>query len=267
MQMAMPRMTPWTKKLLIANFAIFAATFLLWLIASGITLSIFEFFGLRPRQWVDWFPALPLWQLVTSGFLHSVTSPTHVLWNMVQLYFFGTMLEGALGSRRFLFVYFGAMLVGGILHIGVEIATGALSPAIGASGAVLGIVVAMATLRPRARVFVFFIPVTLVLLAGAIVAIDLISALRDLKLGTSDGTAHWVHLGGALFGFASVKIGWAQTDWLDRFRAKRAIAGEQSRREDDLRMDQLLEKIHQEGMSSLSRKEKEFLKRASKRTG
>jgi len=168
------------------------------------------------------------------------------------------------GSRRFLFIYFGAMLLGGLFHIVVEIATGALAPGIGASGAVLGVVVAMATLRPKARVFVFFIPVTLVLLAGVIVAIDLLSALRDLKMETSDGIGHWVHLGGAVFGFTAIKLGWGRTDWLARWRAKREIAHEESRKSREVRMDQLLQKIHKEGMGSLTRKEKEFLKRASR---
>ncbi len=264
MRMAMPRLTPVTKKLLFLNVGIFLFTFLLMLMPGGAIEWTFGAFGLRPDQWSNWFPLVPLWQLVTSGFLHSVIHPTHVLWNMVQLYFFGTMLEGAVGSRRFLFIYFGAMLLGGLFHIVVEIATGALAPGIGASGAVLGVVVAMATLRPKARVFVFFIPVTLVLLAGVIVAIDLLSALRDLKMETSDGIGHWVHLGGAVFGFTAIKLGWGRTDWLARWRAKREIAHEESRKSREVRMDQLLQKIHKEGMGSLTRKEKEFLKRASR---
>lgn len=265
MQLAMPRLTPVVKKLLILNVGIFLATFLLWLVAPGATAWIFSTFGLRPEQWASWFPFLPLWQLLTAGFLHSVVDPTHVLWNMIQLYFFGTMLEGTLGSRRFLTVYFGAMLCGGVLDVLVGVASGSQATGIGASGAVLGVVVAMATLRPRARVLVLFFPVMLVVLAGVIVAIDLLSALRDLRLGASDGIGHWVHLGGALFGFASVKLGWAQTDWLERWRARRAIAAEEDRRGDEAKMDQLLEKIHEHGMGSLTPREKAFLKRTSRR--
>lgn len=266
MQLAMPSLTPITKKLLILNGGIFAFSFLLWLVfPAAVSDFFFNVLGLETRIWQDWFPVVPVWQLLTHGFLHSMVSPTHILWNMIQLYFFGTMLEGILGSRRFLTTYLAAMVCGALLHLVVETATGNSASVIGASGAVLGIVVATATLRPHARVFVLFIPVSMWLLASVIVAIDVMSALRNLKMGSSDGVAHWVHLGGALWGFATVRLGWIQMDWVERFRARRVAAATKSRLDDDHNMDRLLEKIHREGMNSLTKSERAFLKRVSSR--
>lgn len=265
MQFALPPLTPVTKRLMIVNGIIFLVSWVLYIAAPGVQRGLYEVLALDPGQWRDWFPFVPLWQLVTHGFLHSTTYIPHVLWNMVQLFFFGTMLEGAVGSRRFLVFYFAALTCGGLLHLFVELATGSPVPAYGASGACLGVVVAMATLRPRATVFVFFIPVALWLLAGVIVAIDLMTAITQLTKGGSDGVAHWVHLGGALWGFLAVRLGWIHVDWLERLRARRVVAQEQSRREEDLRMDRLLDKIHREGMSSLTKAERTFLKRVSSR--
>ncbi len=265
MQFAMPPLTPVTKKLMILNVGIFLVSWLLSLAAPGFYRGLEGFFWLSPAQWADWFPLLPVWQLVTHGFMHSAQDPSHVLWNMVQLYFFGTMLEGMIGSRRFLITYMLCMFAGGLLHVFVELATGAPNPALGASGAALGIVVAAATMRPRSSVLLIFIPVMLWVLAAGIVALNFINAVSELVNQTSSGVAYWVHLGGAAYGFLCVRMGWIQIDWIERWTAKRAVAVENTRREDDLQMDRLLEKIHKEGMANLTRAERAFLKRSSQR--
>ena len=81
-----------------------------------------------------------------------------------------------------------------------------------------------------------------------------------------NGTAHWIHLGGAAFGFFGTKLGWVQWDPLARFQARRAIRNEEKKRGDEEVVDRLLEKISREGLGSLSEKEKTALKRASGRT-
>jgi membrane associated rhomboid family serine protease len=264
-QVSMPRLTPVTRRLLILNGAIFLASFVIGVGSPTTGAVLFNLFGLSPEQWDGWFPFVPFWQLLTFGFLHSTMVFSHILWNMVQLYFFGTMLEGILGSRRFLTFYIVALCFGGLLHLAVEFASGGQMPVIGASGAVLGVVVATASLRPRAQVFVLFIPVTLMVLAGVIVAIDVLSAVRDLSLGISDGVAHWVHLGGALCGFVCVRMGWIQVDWVGRLMERRVALRDERRAQDDYDMDALLAKIHSQGLAALTKREKEFLKRVSNR--
>ncbi|MCB9916391.1 MAG: rhomboid family intramembrane serine protease [Planctomycetes bacterium] len=264
-QLGLPPLTPMTKRLLLINFGVFLATFFLSLATPSAWGSLLHVLGLSPDVWLAWFPLVPLWQLVSYGFLHDTVQFTHVLWNMLQLYFFGTMLESELGGRRFLVFYLLAMIVGGVVHLLVETATGSQGLAIGASGAVLGVVVAAATMRPNARVFLLFIPITLKVLAIVIVALDTLSALQGLFGGVQDHVAHWVHLGGAATGFVMVRTGWIRRDWIGRLEARRAVHREAQRVQDDFDMDKLLDKIHREGIGSLSRRERDFLERVSKR--
>lgn len=264
-QFALPPITPVTKKLILVNGAIFLVTWLVFLVNADVQAAIYKGLKLDPQVWRAWFPWIPVWQLVTHGFLHLPSDLGHVFWNMVQLYFFGTMLESAVGSRRFFTTYMAAMIAGALVHLFVVTAVNTPVPVVGASGAVLGVVVAMATLRPHATVFLLIIPIRLWILAAVIVAFDFVPAITSVRYGGSDNVAHWVHLGGAAWGFATVKLGWIQTDWIERWRARRVVAGEQNRREDDHKMDVLLEKIHREGMSSLTRAERSFLKRVSSR--
>jgi membrane associated rhomboid family serine protease len=262
--LALPTLTPVTRALLLVNAGVFAAGFLLWL--AGLWAWPERLLGLDRSLWADWFPFAPVWQVVTYGFLHSVRTPTHILWNSLLLYFFGTMLEGLVGSRRFAVLYGGAMVSGALAHL---VFGGLLDPgggvALGASGAVLGVVVAAAALRPAAQVLVLFIPVRLWFLAALIVGFDLFAVLASLRVGAGDGVAHWVHLGGAAWGFAAVRTGWIHRDPLRTLQLRREAARVARRRGDEERMDRLLEKIQREGMGSLTRAEREFLKRVSSR--
>ena len=87
------------------------------------------------------------WRLVTGGFLHSPTSPLHILFNMYVLYWLGTMLEPVLGRARFLGLYFASLLAG---SFGALLLTEASRPTVGASGAVFGLMAA-AFVFQRAR--------------------------------------------------------------------------------------------------------------------
>ena len=216
-------------------------------------------------MWGDWLPFfVPFWQLVTHGFLHS-PDPMHVLWNMLQLYFFGTILEGILAGNRFLYLYFGAMLGGALAHLLIQPLIGEANiAAVGASGAVLGVVVGAAVLRPDTQVLLLFIPVKLKWLAIGIVGIDLIRALQNIKAPV-DNIAHWVHLGGAAFAFFAIRKRWVWTDPIEAWRTRRAQKVAHQRHEEDLKMDDLLAKIHKEGMGALTKREREFLKKVSSR--
>jgi membrane associated rhomboid family serine protease len=263
-QLALPALTPLTRLLLLVNAGVFAASFLLFL--AGVWTWPERLLGLSAGLWADWFPFPPVWQIVTYGFLHSVQDPMHVLWNLLLLYFFGTMLEGLIGSRRFGVLYGAAMVCGALAHLlASALLGGTAGIALGASGAVLGVVVAAAALRPQAQVLVLFIPVRLWFLAAMIVGLDLFAVLVSFKTGVGDGLAHWVHLGGAAWGFVAVRKGWIHLDPLQGLGLRRERSQGRRRRADEERMDRLLEKIHDEGMASLTRSEREFLKRVSSR--
>jgi membrane associated rhomboid family serine protease len=258
---APPSMTPVVKTLLIANIAVFLVQMLL--INGSAAQAPWEYWAaLNPAAWVEHFPLVPLWQLVTYGFLHG--DPMHILGNMLFLYFLGTMLEGEIGSRRFVAFYAVAIVLAGACQLFVGLALRHYNPIVGASGAVLAIVCAMATMRPQTRVIFIIVPLTLKTLALIYVSLDLFNMLMDLKHGTT-GVAHFAHLAGAGFGFASVRRGWIWRDPLQEVEGWRERKREEQQSTDEERLDALLAKISREGIHSLSPRERAFLKRVSQR--
>lgn len=259
-----PRATRW---LLIANGLAFLLSAFLYFGAERIYgLHFVPTFALAPERWIEWFPFVPLWQLGTYAFLHDVGGLGHVLINMLTLYFFGTMLEGIVGTRRFAFAYAGAALAGALLYLACVAAGAAPAPALGASGAVLGVMVACATLRPNDPIYLFPLPfpLTLKLVALGLLAFNVFGAAHALKSG-GDGIAYAIHLGGIAYGFACVRLGWIRVDPIAWWQARaRRVAGEQ-READAERVDRLLERIGREGIQSLSRAERDFLKKVSER--
>ncbi len=101
MRLMLPRVTPAVKWLLIVNIGVFLIESLLFGLFNKEGVNYFFWYG-------SVFPAtlgrtLQIWRLITYQFLHADT--THLLFNMIGLYFFGTMLERTLGTRRFLIFY------------------------------------------------------------------------------------------------------------------------------------------------------------------
>ncbi|MFO1010313.1 MAG: rhomboid family intramembrane serine protease [Planctomycetota bacterium] len=271
-QFGLPRLTPAVKGLMIANVGLFLASFLLYFFGSvaeqgNLFRLVFGHLVLEPADWRAHLAGAPVWQLFTYGFLHAVTDVGHVLMNMLTLYFFGTMLESEVGTRRFLITYFASMVVGALAFLVPALLFGGVfdAAALGASGACMGVMVAMAMLRPMTRLVFFVFPITLRTLALILVAFDVFGMLVSIAERASDGTAHLVHLGGVLYGFVAVKTGLIALDPVEYVERRRAVKAVEQAASDEVRMDQLLEKIHREGMSSLSNSEKEFLKRMSAR--
>lgn len=265
-QVSFPPLTLWVRRLMIANVTVFVFLAVVGLGSLGLQDGVLDFFGLDPDMWRSLIPAL--WQLGTYAFLHDMGGLGHLLFNMLVLYFFGTMLEGIIGGRRFITHYMGAAIAGATLHLVVELAMGRSEypPAIGASGAVMGVVVATATLRPHTQVLFIFIPVKLWVMAALYVASDLYPLLRQLSgAGTQGNVAHLIHLGGALYGFLGARYGLIMRDPIAGLERKRAVAAAERSLGDRQRLDTLLEKINREGIGSLSRAEKAFLKKASAR--
>ena len=224
---------------------------------------VMRYLAICPSDWFVGPPWFPFWQPLTSGFLHSF-EPGHVIWNMLHLYFFGTFLEEIIGARRFIWVYLGAVFAGSFAHLLFQPLFDPDAFAVGASGAVLGITIMMAVLRPNTRILLIFIPVTLKWLAIGIVCIDVFRLLDEMS-GRADNIAHWVHLGGAAFGFVAARKGLIWKDPITGWKIKQERRRADRARDEDMRMDELLAKIHRDGMNSLSRGERAFLKRVSNR--
>jgi membrane associated rhomboid family serine protease len=255
-------MMPWTKRLLIANGVIFLVLFMM----GGAGQRVAAVLAVNSHMWWTSPPYFPVWQILTYGFVHDLTGFSHILFNSLTLFFFGSMLERALGSRKMLTVYFGSLLFGGVLHAVLGVLPGMGGIMLGASGAIMGVLVAAAMLFPRVPILLLFIPVPLYVGAILLVVIDLLGFTR-----AGGGVAHDVHLAGALFGFLYIKLGWYQRadpaifDLRETLAARKATKTAQTQAQDEARLDELLARINRDGMSSLSSAEKEFLKRMSKR--
>ncbi len=175
-------------------------------------------------------------QIVTHMFMHGNLIP-HLFFNMFMLYMFGTVLEYIWGERFLLFFYFmsgfGAiglhylvkyislqyyygevdpMAIEQVLSQGREIIyqgknyineLGQINsiinvPAVGASGAVMGVLAGFGVMYPRRKLMLIFPPIEL----EARIFIPILIAFElFMGLGASDGVAHFAHIGGAITGF------------------------------------------------------------------
>ena len=180
-----------------------------WLIGLNL-LAFFLQWG-DPRSAMQWFALWPLnlgnfadfphlfelWQILTSAFLHA--SITHLAFNMLGLWMFGREVEEAFGTRRFLVLYFVSVLAASLCQLLTLYLAGEFVPTVGASGGVMGILLAFAMLYPK-RIIVLLIP-PIPMPAWLFVPLF---ALLELFLGLSGkqaGVAHFAHLGGMLGSF------------------------------------------------------------------
>ncbi len=142
------------------------------------------------------------WTLITSMFAHF--SFFHLLMNMLMLYFSGKMFTQLFSGKRLLNTY----LLGGLFGAVLEIIARSIFPVfqninvgvVGASGSIMAIFIALALYRPNLQVMLFGVfPVKLIILAAVFFGIDLFA------LASNDGTAHFVHIGGAILGAISIR--------------------------------------------------------------
>ena len=253
------RLTPVVKGLIIAHIAVFAAQFLT---AFVFGFSIETYLALHPAAL---FKGFAIWQLVTYGFLHSPYSLWHIIFNLLALYFFGADVELKFGRKRFLVFYLTAIAAAGLSFCLVNvIKSGLLGPwVVGASGAVFAILVVCAVYWPNRVVIFFIFPMRIRTLVLLFVGIGIFSEVTSARAGV----AHMAHLGGALYGYLFVKLGPAFQSLLESSHQHRERREHADRRRDAETLDRILDKVHQKGMHTLSRREKKFLMRESKKRG
>ena len=216
---------PIVKNLIFINALFFLATEFLFRDVGEFGLQ--GVFGLWPINNENFRP----YQIFTHMFTHA--GITHIFFNMFSLWMFGRMLENIWGPKKFLLFYLVCGIGSAVAHMIVAYfeykpilealefakATGQTEYvehlqtfagyAVGASGAVMGVLVGFAYLFPNTELMLLFppIPIKAKWLILALVAFDLFGGLGK----TSDGIAHWAHLGGAAMGFILVFI-WNKTN-------------------------------------------------------
>jgi len=140
--------------------------------------------------------------LFTSMFLHA--GLMHLLGNMLFLWVFGDNVEDYFGHVGYLLFYLVCGIGSGLAHVLFNL--NSPLPAIGASGAISGVMGAYVLLFPRNRIltffFIFLIPVPAFLILGYWFVLQFLAGVGTLGGGTSGGVAFWAHIGGFLLGMA-----------------------------------------------------------------
>jgi membrane associated rhomboid family serine protease len=181
------------KWIIILNVAVFAVT--------TFTPSAFMYFGLIPARVIErgW-----IWQLVTYMFLHA--GALHILFNMLGIWMFGVELERRWGTPFFIKYYAVSGIGGGITFLLVSLlpfgSTAYFTPAVGASGALFGILLAFAIYYPERPVLLLlvFVPARVfVMIYGGIALLNTFQPSR--------GVADAAHLGGMIFGYLYLQGG------------------------------------------------------------
>lgn len=190
----MARNTPVIPVLILLNLAVY----LLWhfvdqdhflFVADNFTVS---WTGLTEGRW---------WTLVSAEFSHNML--LHFLINMFVLNSFGRLLSGVLGLRRFLTLYLSAAIVASVTHAAVSafVLGSPDMPAVGASGAIAGLILVFSLMFPRERILLFgLVPLPALFGALVFVALDIWGLVAQAE-GGGLPIGHGAHLGGALCGF------------------------------------------------------------------
>ena len=263
MRIGLPRLTPVVKSLLIANVAVFFGGIIFF--SKAVLVNTPN--GPIPVNILDkWFSVFPVsytwilqpWRLITYQFLHG--GPIHILFNMLGLFFLGPTLERHWGGKHFLTFYLSCGVAGALFYV-LLVLTGTLValPMVGASGAILGLLAACAILFPQFVVFLLVFPVPI--RTAAIILTLLYLASLIMRGQNAGGDA--AHLAGMAAGAAYV----FSESWRAKLRTK-VRTDRWKRKMTDQRslhaqLDRILEKVHNQGIHSLTRKEKKVLKQAT----
>ncbi len=265
------KLPPATRWILLITIAVF----LLQIVSSAfLPFDITALFALSSDGIKHW----QLWRGVTYIFLHG--GFFHIFVNMLVLFMFGKEMELVLGTKRFVSLYLGSGILGGVGWI--ILSGNSAGYCLGASGAVFGIIGAFAAMFPAQKItllLLFVLPVTMTARTMAI-GLGVISVFS--LIGTDGNIAHAAHLAGGLAGyFYGRNIRMATAGGVrkkggrvlscrvnTRFRRKnlKIIPNDSfdvEPSEEDVNL--LLEKITKEGIGALSGNEREVLDRAAEK--
>lgn len=194
----MQKTTPIVLNLIIINALVFVAQMVL-----DKTMGLTNYIALYSYQ-SDFFKP---YQLVTHMFAHDPGNFFHILFNMYALWMFGAVLERVWGPKKFLIFYLVCGLAAGVAQMFAMDVNGS---AVGASGAIMGLLAAFAYLFPDTKFYIlpFPFPIKAKFMVAIYAAIDLFGGLHP---GAADNIAHFAHLGGMVMGFILVII-WGKSN-------------------------------------------------------
>lgn len=197
----MPQLPPVTKALMLICTALFCVQQLFgyWIEA---------FFALWPLASGHFMP----WQVLTYAFLHG--SATHLFFNMLGLWMFGSEIEQIWGRQRYIHFLIASALAGAVAQMLVGL-IGPSGPTLGASGALFGLLLAFGMLFPDRIIMPLFPPIPM----KAKYFVAIFGAL-ELLMGVfgGSGIAHFAHLGGMLGGWLMIRFWRGQAPFPPRRR-------------------------------------------------
>jgi membrane associated rhomboid family serine protease len=217
----------------VATWILIIANGVVFLFELGVPVHmlerVFYVLGIVPARfmhpdWAAWagIPVDGYWPFLTSQFLHG--SWVHVIANMWTLWIFGDNVEDRMGALRFSLFYLTCGIAAGLVHCLVN--PDSTIPAVGASGAIAGVMGAYFLLFPAARVvvlvpvlfvpFFFEVPAVTYLVVWAVAQV-FSGTLAMAGPGDVGGVAWWAHAGGFLTGLV------LQFVFVDRGRASRPV--------------------------------------------
>jgi len=189
------------KWLIVINAAVFILQSISVAFSPRLEVVTVHFLGLSANEvrygWI--------WQIVTYSFMHSGTS--HILFNMLTLWVFGPGVESAFGKRRFTVFYLLCAAFGAVITVLASVrgsfGMGPSEHSIGASGAVMGVMLAFGLLYANSEIYLIPFPVAFKAkyLVALFMGLDILGLLRQ-----ESDTAYFIHLGGAVFAFFYVRF-------------------------------------------------------------
>lgn len=264
-----------------------------WIIGICVALFVLQILfrngvGKTERNLTDYLILEPqlilqgeVWRLISYGFIHSVSEPFHIIFNMLMLWWFGREIEECLQPIEFLSFYLVSIVFGGLIFVGCSFGGlhGRGAVCLGASGGVTAVMVLYACWFPRRTVlFMFVIPMQVWLLTIILIVVDAL----NLFSGSQKNIAGEVHLAGAAFGLAYYKFSWTLSSfnpfklWKQWTGPRLKIykpSGDTSSQvlesgtnfefNENEKLDEILKKISVFGKESLTAQENEFLIRTS----
>jgi membrane associated rhomboid family serine protease len=150
-----------------------------------------------------------IWSFVTYMFMHGGFS--HILFNMLGLFIFGTHVERQMGSKEFLLYYLVTGIMAGVFSFGVYYVTGNLIVAlVGASGALFAVMLAYAVFFPNSIIYIWgILPLRAPVMVLGYSALELFFSITR----TNSGVAHLTHLAGFAFGWIYFMIRFGIDPW------------------------------------------------------
>ena len=266
------------EKIILLNVIIFIIPFFI--------KTFFFLFNIESFDLIYWLKLSPdiltfiftPWTIITYGFIHG--SISHILWNMILLYFSSRFFLNLFSAEKFLNTYFLGIILGGIIFLFsfsvFPVFKNSYANLIGSSAGVMSVLIFVCTYSPDQEIRIIFFNLKLKYLGIALVLIDII----QIPSGNAGGNL--AHLGGSLFGFIYANqlkngndIGLFFEKFLFSFykffkkpvRLKTVHKNKNTNQtsiDKQKRVDDILDKISNSGYDSLSKEEKDFLFKIAK---